>query len=390
MTTSIVRRVELTEFEFEVKNLSISGSGMTIVCNQGSSIQARRSAVKIETDDGLCGEYVTNWGGLKGSYAQAQMLCPHLIGRDAESREEIYDDFKREIRQLDHFGHGPLDIALWDLAGKKYNTSVGKLLGAYRKKLVTYASTYHGDDNGELHCPEAFANFAEQCYEMGYRYFKIHGWNNGDAKREARNVLHVAEKVGDRMGLMLDPACELRTFNDTLYVGKACDEGNYIWYEDPFRDGGTSAFAHNKLRSMIKTPLLITEHVRGLEPKADFVLAGGTDILRADPEYDMGITGTMKTAHLAESLGLDIELHAPGPAQRQCMAAIRNTNYYELALVGPKSPNVIAPVYTCGYSDQLDAIDSDGCVPVPDGPGLGVSYDWDYIEANKTDQVIFE
>ena len=61
-------------------------------------------------------------------------------------------------------------------------------------------------------------------------------------------MLHVAKAVGDRMTLMLDPACELRTFADALYVGRACDEAGYFWYEDPFRDGGVSAFAHQQLR----------------------------------------------------------------------------------------------------------------------------------------------
>ena len=52
-------------------------------------------------------------------------------------------------------------------------------------------------------------------------------------------------------------------------------------------------------------------------------------------------------------------------------------------------PNLIAPVYTCGYRDQLDAVDGDGCVPVPDGPGLGVTLDWDYISAHETDRRAF-
>jgi len=66
------------------------------------------------------------------------------------------------------------------------------------------------------------------------------------------------------------------------------------------------------------------------------------------------------------------------------MAATRNTNFYELALVGPDTPNAVPPVYTCGYSDQLDAVDADGCVPVPTGPGLGVTYDWEFIRSNQT------
>jgi L-alanine-DL-glutamate epimerase-like enolase superfamily enzyme len=196
--------------------------------------------------------------------------------------------------------------------------------------------------------------------------------------------------MGDRLTLMLDPACELRTFADALYVGRACDEGNYFWYEDPYRDGGVSAFAHKRLREMLKTPLLMTEHVRGVEPKADFVLAGGTDFLRVDPEYDMGITGSLKIAHMAESLGLDCEIHASGPAHRHLMAAMRNTNYYEVALVGPDCPNALAPIYTCGYTDQLECVGADGCVSVPTGPGLGVTYDWEFIGRNRTQLHVFE
>jgi len=188
---------------------------------------------------------------------------------------------------------------------------------------------------------------------------------------------------------MLDCACELRTLADAIYVGRACDEAGFFWYEDPFRDAGTSAHAHRILRQKISTPLLQTEHVRGLEPKADFVIAGGTDFLRSDPEYDMGITGAMKIAHLAEALGIDCEVHAPGPAHRAVMSAMRNSNYYEIALVHPDCANAIPPVYACGYGDDLDSIDRDGTVPVPEGPGLGVAYDWGYIDAHATSRHVF-
>ena len=125
------------------------------------------------------------------------------------------------------------------------------------------------------------------------------------------------------MKLMLDPACELRTFADALYVGHACDEAGFFWYEDPMRDAAVSQHLHRKLRQMIKTPLLIGEHVRGLEPKADWIVNDATDFVRADPDLDLGVTGTMKIAHLAEAFGLDCEVHCAGPAHRACISAIR-------------------------------------------------------------------
>ena len=399
MAKSIISRVEVVEFDFDVRNLGVpqgtatqhSGGtpGGAIEYAPGQTATMSRYAVRIDTKDGCRGEYVTHYVGTRSALGQTLMLAPHLIGRDAEAREGLFDEMKRELRQYDHMGHGPIDIALWDLAGRKYGASVSALLGGYRTRMPAYASTYHGDRNGGLDSKEAFGDFAVQCLEMGYSAFKIHGWHEGDRREEAENVLHVRDAVGDRMELMLDCACELRTLADAIYVGRACDEANYFWYEDPFRDAGTSAHAHRILREKLTTPILQTEHVRGVEPKADFVIAGGTDFLRVDPEYDMGITGAMKIAHLAEALGIDCEIHAPGPAHRAMMSAMRNTNFYEIALVHPDCPNSIPPVYACGYRDELDSIDANGTVAVPDGPGLGVTYDWEFIERRASARHVF-
>ena len=72
------------------------------------------------------------------------------------------------------------------------------------------------------------------------------------------------------------------------------------------------------------------------------------------------------------------------------MGAIRNSNFYEIALVGPDCANNIPQVYACDYSDQIDCIDRDGTVPVPTGPGLGVTYDWDYIKRHTKQHHVFE
>jgi L-alanine-DL-glutamate epimerase-like enolase superfamily enzyme len=387
---SRITRVEVHEFDYEATNLARDGIAQTITFALGSSIRVAKFAVVIHTADGGRGEYVAQWVATKSTLGQALMLCPRIVGKDARERIAIYEDLKRDIRQFDHMGHGPIDIALWDWAGRHYGASIAELLGGYRKRLPAYASTYHADRAGGLHNKEAFVEFARHCRGLGYRAFKVHGWNDGNAREEAENVLHLAKHVGHEMTLMLDPACELRTFADALYVGRACDDAGYFWYEDPYRDGGTSAFAHKKLREMIRTPLLMTEHVRGVEPKADFVLAGGTDLVRVDPEYDMGITGSLKIANMAESLGLDCEIHASGPAHRHLMAALRNSNFYEVALVGPDCPNALPPVYACGYTDQLECVDADGTVGVPEGPGLGVTYDWDFITRHRTALHVFE
>jgi L-alanine-DL-glutamate epimerase-like enolase superfamily enzyme len=389
-----IDRVEVHVFGYEVADLDLPAHGAAgvgnLVWRKGGRMPCTRYAVVVRSDDGASGEYVTHWVGTPSSLGQTLMLAPHLVGRDPDTREQIWDDLKREIRAYDHMGHGPIDIALWDLAGKRRGCSVARLLGGFRERLPTYASTYHGQDEpGGLDTPEAFAAYAKACREQGFRGFKIHGWHDGDARREAKNVLGVRAAVGDGFPLMIDPACELRTWMDALHVGRACDEAGYFWYEDPYRDSGTSAEGHRRLREKLRTPLLVSEHVRGLEQKAAFLLAGGCDMIHADPEYDLGITGAIKIAHLCEAFGLDVQFHACGPAHRACVAAVRNTHFYEMALIGPGMPNAVPPVYACGYSDQPEDLGVDGCVPVPDGPGLGVTYDWGFIERARTQHHVF-
>ncbi len=389
---SRICRVEVHVFQFDAHNLGVTRAASVGALEYvaGATTRLTKYAVAVMTANGLRGEYVTHWVGSAAALGSTLMLAPLLVGREAEQREGIFDDLKREARQFDHMGHGPLDIALWDLAGKKYGVPIAELLGGYRRRLPAYASTYHAQRQGGLDSKEAFADFALACHDLGYRAFKIHGWHDGNKREEAANVLHVRREIGDRMELMIDPACELRTFADALYVGRACDEAGFFWFEDPFRDGGVSQYAHRKLRQSMRTPILQTEHVRGVEPKADFLIAEATDFLRVDPEYDMGITGTMKIAHIAEGFGVDCEIHACGPAHRHCMSAMRNSNFYEVALVGPNMPNAVPPVYVCDYSDTLEAVGADGCFGVPTGPGLGVIYDWDFIAANRVALHTFE
>jgi len=264
MSNSIkITGIDVHKYEYESRNLAADDeyNGFNLVYKAGTTLKRSAFVLQIHTDAGITGEFA---GGAASDYVQMEMFVNYLIGRNPLQRELIYNDVKRALRKYDRMSMGPVDIALWDIAGKLYNAPIWELLGGYRTTLPAYASTYHGDENGGLDSPEAFGDFAVQCQEMGYNAFKIHGWSHAPIRREAANVLEVRRRVGDDMDLMLDPACEYETFADALRVGRACDEANYFWYEDPFKDGGISVNAHRKLRQLIKTPILMGEHIRTL------------------------------------------------------------------------------------------------------------------------------
>ena len=390
--TPKIERIELTLFEVEIPNMSADPSGFGISYTPGTTTKQQRFAIRIFGDTGVMGEYVPGRGRARIIMSAVAQLGQMLIGRPALQRERNYTTLRRLTKHVGEVGIGALDIALWDLAGKHYGAPVYELLGGHRTRLPAYASTIAGDRHADgLSSPEAYADFAEQCYELGYRAYKMHGWSEGNVEEESAMLRAVAKRVGGRMQIMYDSAAHLATLADAIQIGKVCDECGLYWYEDPYADGGISIHGHQTLKKHVKTPILITEFVRNLETATDMMVAGATDFARGDPDYDGGITGCHKLAYAAEGLGMDIEVHSCGPAMRHLMAACRNSNYYEVNLVHPKADNAWSlPIYQGGYSDQLDCVDADGCVSVPDGPGLGMAYDWAEIERTALDKVVLK
>lgn len=389
MADSRVERLEIHHAVYGLKDIGSDNSGFSLVYCPGNTQNVSIYCVRIFTSGGVVGEYV---GGNGSANAQVKVIGQNLVGKDVHAREWFYNNAKRGLRKYDKMGIGLLDIALWDAAGKIAELPVYKMLGGWRTGLPCYASTMSGDRNGGLDSPRKYADFAVQCMNLGYRGFKLHTWDDAAIGEIIEAVHTVREAVGAGLDLMLDPACKLQTFLDAVRVGRACDDCSYLWLEDPYMDGGTSIEGHRRLANLIRTPILMTEHVRGLEAHVDAIAGMATSVVRVDPEYDGGITGAMKICHAAEGFGLDVEIHSPGPANRAIMAAIRNTNYYEMSLVHPLTPEIGRPneVYLEGcYRDSLDEIDSEGCVSVPSGPGLGIVYDWDSIERHCQGHVVF-
>ena len=382
-----ITKIDVIDFEYQLQDVEPEPIVRHPIYSPGATLLTKASAIKIYTDVGLVGEYI---GGPSVEYSGIPIIAQSLIGRNALERENIFNDAKQALRQNARMGLGAIDIALWDFAGKYYEAPIFELLGGTNRKLRCYASTYIGDHHeGGLNSPQAYAEFAQHCLDLGYPAFKIHGWQDVSIDQQIDLVHSVGSKVGEKMDLMLDPFCAIKTFGDAIKLGRACDEEKFFWLEDPFMDGGVSAHAHRKLRQLIKTPLLQLEHVRGLEAHVDFIVSEATDFVRADPDYDGGVTGVMKIAHASEGFGLDVELHAPGPVRRHLMASMRNTNYYEMGLLHPKIPPFHPQIYKDGYEDSIDAIDTDGCVSVPQGHGLGVEYEWDYIESKTVNKISF-
>lgn len=179
---------------------------------------------------------------------------------------------------------------------------------------------------------------------------------------------------------MLDPL----TVDGKLYALPALAFVDWIYYRaDWFEEAGITAPPRtwDEFRQIARA---ITDPGRdrygfGMRGGA----GGGTAIIKVINSYNGPLT-SMDGRSATPDLDAVVERH--------CMASIRNTNYYELGLVAPHLDrrSEHCPVYADGYSDDLQAVDEHGRVPVPQGPGLGVEIDWDWVGRHQTSEVVYE
>jgi L-alanine-DL-glutamate epimerase-like enolase superfamily enzyme len=307
-----------------------------------------------------------------------------LVGGDAMQREKLWCELEHWQRgsagQLTDRALGAVDSALYDLIGRTLNVPVYQLLGGYRDKVPAYGSTMCGDElEGGLSSPQEYADFAVQLVEKGYKAIKIHTWMPPvrfapDPGMDIKACEAVRKAVGPDIALMLDGYHEYSR-TDALRIGRALEELNFTWFEEMMNEQSMASYVW--LAEQLRIPLLGPESLSGKHyARADWVKAGASDILRAGVNGCGGIGPTMKVAHLAESFGMDCEIHGNGAPNLAVCGAIRNGRWYERGLLHPFLDYDEVPAH---LNAIVDPMDRDGNVALPQRPGLGEDINHDYI-----------
>jgi len=167
-------------------------------------------------------------------------------------------------------------------------------------------------------------------------------------------------------------------YPQALRVGRAIQELDYYWYEDPLSDD--DIYNYTKLKQLLHIPLMATEYSPGsFTAYAPWLVEKATDYLRGDVAIKGGITALMKTAHLAEAFHMNYEVHHGGNslnnvANLHTIMAMKNCEFFE----------VLLPSGAQKYGLETDIeVDSKGNVHAFNKPGLGADIDFALIERNK-------
>jgi L-alanine-DL-glutamate epimerase-like enolase superfamily enzyme len=356
-----------------------------------------QTLTKIITDEGAEGYY---FGG-RGHGDQDGLLPDEratlrgmakslLVGHDPFDREKFWHWMW--VRQmLPENLMSVVDMALWDLQARAFGVPIHKLLGGCRDKVKAYASTYPN-----MGTPEDYAEHAAACKAQGYKAYKIHPyyfWDPVKKKPDPGRPSHVEQdievcravrdRVGDDMALMYDPWGTYRTYEEALRVGRELERLNFYWYEQPMPEYRVEAYV--KLARELDIPILSPEIAAGsIYTRADWILRGASDMSRIDVLRG-GITGCMKMAAICEAFGVKCEIHMSGFGNLQVLGATSEDvcEYYERGLL---APNVDCETPLPYFEEICDPMDSEGCVSVPQEPGMGYKVKWDYIEEHRIEE----
>jgi D-galactarolactone cycloisomerase len=342
--------------------------------------------ITLQTDDGRAGygEAKVHVGSA-GDYAALCALVEHelrplLIGEDPDRVAGLWQKLYNGSRAGHAREHGRsfptlgrrgitlsaisgIDIALWDLLGKRLDTPVYQLLGGRcRDRIRAYAS-------GGWAGPDEIGAEGRRYVEMGYRAIKIRsGLNDRSLAVSAERVRVLREAVGPDVEIMID--C-----HGTLSVAEAkrlcrkIEPYDVAWFEEPtpidFPDG------MRQVRESTDIPIAAGESEQTRYAFRDLLLAGAVDVVQPDLAICGGLSEARHIASLASAYQVQVAPHLWGgallfAAGLHLAAATPNVTILELS-------HGHNPLLREMVPEKFDLVD--GGIEVNDRPGLGVTPD---------------
>jgi glucarate dehydratase len=323
---------------------------------------ALRTILQLETDDGLVG-----WGEMAGGGSSAQALDAVrevVLGADPWHLEPL----RQQIPSLGVYQ--AVEVACLDLVGKATGRPVCDLLGGRVRDPVEFSAylffKFDCDEWGEVLTPEAMLGEAKRFIrEYGFKALKVKGGVlPPDEEIETMRLLH--RELGPGYPLRLDPN-GVWSVPTSIRVTKAL-EGTLEYMEDPCKGmEGMAEVARN-----VNTPLATNGIVTHWDHIPPSVRLNACQIILSDHHYWGGLFACKQLAKICEVFGLGLSMHSNSHLGISLAAMVH------LASATSHLTYACDTHYPWLQEDLIVGGKwqfKEGCLKVPDTPGLGVEID---------------
>lgn len=339
----------------------------------------KRSHLLVEV---ICEDGTTGWGECLGpatlNRAMVEAYAPVFIGQNALETErlwaEAYNRFRDQgQRGIAITGLSGIDVALWDIKGKRFGVSVATLLGGrVRESVQAYATGGFRKDgsNRVMALAAECAGYAADGF--GAMKVKI----GFDVAEDLAVIAAIRDSIGPDVALMID-ANHGYDAGEAVALGRAAARHDITWFEEPVIPEDLTSYA--RLRSAQPIPVAGGETWHARWAMAQALAAGAVDILQPDLCGVGGYTEIRRVADLATLHGARLVPHVWGTGV-QIAASLQ---WLSAQLPDPVRPEARAPLLEFDRTDMpfrsgilQDPIEHEGgVVAIPDGPGLGIEID---------------
>ena len=368
--------------------------------------------VEIQTDENLTG-LGEAWRGTAAIEAIIHNdICPWLIGQDSRNIEHIsrtlltpyvgFHSASAEVRAA-----SAIDIALWDLAGKRHGIPVYEALGgaarstiqvyntcsgysfnagssAYNsgssRRVITEKDKMQGPYDDQIAFHHDAGRLAESLLDEGYKIMKIWPFDPFAAKHQGNYISSEDLEIGlkpfqlirDSVGSKIEVMCEMHSLWSTpaaLRICQALEPYHIFWAEDPICKMDDIQQI-KELRSKTRTPICGSETLSGALSFRQMFSAGAFDYAMLDLGWCGGLTEGRKISALAESYNIPIAPH-------DCTGPVLLWAGLHLGLHTPAGlfQEVVRANLASWYKDIVTALPTidNGYAMLPTAPGIGAS-----------------
>ena len=331
--------------------------------------------IKIHCEDGTVG---IGEGGVHGwqrpTKTMVETMEPYLIGKDPHRIEHHYQWLYRSSHFMGAVVQGALsaiDIALWDIKGKRLGVPIYDLMGGKTRDRVR---CYMHVDSGEDGTADDLAKDAAKAVSQGFTAVRftpfphdyyLHRSYSEWADEAVERVAAVRESVGSDVDICVEIHRQMAPA-ESIALGRRLEEFNPFFYEDPMLPDSPAVMG--EVAKKCNIPIATGERFTTIFEYQQLLESNGASYVRPDLCLCGGLSGCKKVAAMAEAQHVKVIPHNPlSPVSTaacvQLDASIPNFALQEYTGESdpPKSELLVNPL-------EL----RDGYLTVPDGPGLGI------------------
>ncbi len=337
--------------------------------------------LKLTCEDGT---YGIGEAGAHAWPAQTAAVIAHmsryLIGKPADTIEHHSQYLQRNM----HFNGALLaaaisaiDIALWDIKGRRLGVPIHDLMGGKTRDKVRCYIHVQGNTIDDL-VSDAIAKRQAGFTALRFSPFKPDFYLHRSFESWVRDAISRVAAVHDAVGQDTDLCIELHrqmTPAESIALAQRLQPFHPYFYEDPMRPDSPEIMADTQRR--IGLPIATGERFTSIHQFESLLKHGGCDYIRPDLCLCLGLSGSKKAAALAEASHVDVIPHNP-------LSPVSTAACVQLDAC---IPNFALQEYTGeDHPPQSSLIKQglkleSGYLLVPDGPGLGIELDQDMLRS---------